>query len=101
VALNVWRIFISRCDDQELRRLEKWYILFAYGIPAVTSITYLIHDHVSEQHIMGPAIVGFLFSNLETAQVLTSQLWCWVSKGFDWMRIAFFYAPVWYGCPSL
>lgn len=62
VALNVWYIFISKYDDRQLRRLEKWYILAAYGLPAFTSIIYLIHDHLSVQHIIGPAIVSQVLS---------------------------------------
>ncbi|KAF2632643.1 hypothetical protein BU25DRAFT_79576 [Macroventuria anomochaeta] len=78
MALNVWRIFmIKNFDGRKLPDPEKWYILFAYGLPAITAFIYLIHDHNSGQRIMGPAI-----------------LWCWVSKEFDWMRIVFFYGPM-------
>jgi hypothetical protein len=59
MALNVWLVFIQGYDGRRLRRLEKWYILFAYGLPSIPAIAYLIHDHLRmEPHIYGPAIVG-------------------------------------------
>lgn len=61
MALNVWLVFVRGYDAQKLHHLEKWYILFAYGLPAITAIIYLIHDHNSGQHIVGPAIVGSLY----------------------------------------
>ena len=58
MALNVWLVFYKRFDARELHHLEKWYVLFAYGVPALTAIIYLIHDYNSEHNIMGPAIVS-------------------------------------------
>ncbi|KAF1366008.1 hypothetical protein EJ07DRAFT_92595 [Lizonia empirigonia] len=78
VSLNVSLVVFKRFDSPELLPLEKWYVLFAYGLPALTAIIYFIHDYNSEQHIMGP-----------------TTLWCWVTKEFDWLRIVFSYAPVW------
>ncbi|KAF3035612.1 hypothetical protein E8E11_003040 [Didymella keratinophila] len=84
MALNVGLIFkVKRFDGSKIPDYERWYGLIAYGTPATISIAYLIHDQLSSHSIMGSAI-----------------LWCWVRKEFDWMRIAFFYAPMWYG-PSL
>lgn len=64
MAFNVWYIFRCRCLEKEekerkLLSLEKWYILTAYGIPAIVPIVYLVHDHVSSYRIMGSAIVSF------------------------------------------
>ncbi|KAL6705891.1 hypothetical protein ACN47E_006351 [Coniothyrium glycines] len=77
MALNVFLVFFSGYDSHQLRQLEKWYLILAYGIPAVPAITYVILDHT------GRRVLG------------SATLWCWVSKEVDWMRIAFFYAPVW------
>jgi hypothetical protein len=57
MALNVWLVFVRSYDARKLHHLENWYMLFAYGLPAIPAITYLIYDHHSEQRIMGPAIV--------------------------------------------
>ncbi|KAF2025639.1 hypothetical protein EK21DRAFT_103825 [Setomelanomma holmii] len=78
MATNVFLVFWYGYDAQQLRRLEKWYLLFAYGIPMVPAMVYVILDHHSQTRIIGSA-----------------TLWCWVTKDVDWMRIAFFYGPVW------
>ncbi|KAJ4383889.1 hypothetical protein N0V86_000732 [Didymella sp. IMI 355093] len=79
MALNVGLIFkVKRFDGSKMPDYEKWYGLIAYGVPAMVPIVYLVHDQMSSHSIVGSAI-----------------LWCWVRKEFDWMRIAFFYAPMW------
>lgn len=77
MATNVLLVFFYGYGPQQLRHLEKWYLLTAYGIPAIPAISFVIVDH-TKQRIIGPA-----------------TLWCWIRKDVDWMRIAFFYAPVW------
>ncbi|KAF1913937.1 hypothetical protein BDU57DRAFT_407653, partial [Ampelomyces quisqualis] len=78
MATNVLLVFWRGYDATQLRHLEKWYMLVAYGIPAIPPMIYVILDHQKEVPILGPA-----------------TLWCWVAKESDWMRIAFFYGPVW------
>jgi hypothetical protein len=38
-----------------------------------------------------------VYPELWQTPFLTVQIWCWVSSDVEWMRIAFFYAPVWLG----
>ncbi|KAL5115919.1 hypothetical protein ACEQ8H_006141 [Pleosporales sp. CAS-2024a] len=78
MANNVLLVFWRGYDAIQLRHLEKWYLLIAYGVPAIPPLVYVILDHMGETPILGNA-----------------TLWCWVAKDYDWMRIAFFYAPVW------
>jgi hypothetical protein len=78
MATNVFLVFWRGYDAQQLRYLEKWYLLFAYGVPAIPPIVYVIMDHHGSRRVIGPA-----------------TLWCWIAKDVDWMRIAFFYGPVW------
>lgn len=80
MALNVMLVFFRGYDSRRLLRLEKWYILFSYGGPGVIAIAYLImNHHGSNKHkVYGPATI-----------------WCWVGQDLEWMRIAFFYAPIW------
>ncbi|KAH6620349.1 hypothetical protein C7974DRAFT_415559 [Boeremia exigua] len=80
MALNVWFIFMRRRDSgRDLRRLDKWYALGSYGLPALPAVAYLVHDTCrAGEDIIGDAII-----------------WCWVRPEYDWMRIAFFYAPMW------
>ena len=56
MATNVFLVFFYGCDSRQLRHLEKWYFIFAYGIPAIPALTYIILDHTGRR-IMGPATV--------------------------------------------
>ncbi|KAJ4331417.1 hypothetical protein N0V95_009888, partial [Ascochyta clinopodiicola] len=38
MALNVWLVFSRGYDGRDLRRLEKWYAVFAYGVPGVAAV---------------------------------------------------------------
>jgi hypothetical protein len=78
MAANVFLVFWRGYDAIQLRHLEKWYLLFAYGLTAIAPLIYIIMDHTRKDRVVGPA-----------------TLWCWVGAKYDWMRIAFFYAPVW------
>jgi hypothetical protein len=80
MALNVMLVFFRGYDSRQLLRLEKWYLLFSYGGPGVIAIAYIIMNHhgPNARKVIGPATI-----------------WCWVGKDVEWMRIAFFYAPIW------
>ncbi|KAF9735215.1 hypothetical protein PMIN06_008975 [Paraphaeosphaeria minitans] len=80
MALNVMLVFFRGYDSRQLLRLEKWYLLFSYGGPGVIAIAYIIMNHhgPNTKKMIGPATI-----------------WCWVGKDVEWMRIAFFYAPIW------
>ncbi|KAF2735095.1 hypothetical protein EJ04DRAFT_492119 [Polyplosphaeria fusca] len=78
MALNVMLVFFRGFNSRQLRKLEMWYFLCCYGLPGIPAITYLIMDHTRQDPIIGSATI-----------------WCWVSKKSEWMRIAFFYGPVW------
>ncbi|CBX94804.1 hypothetical protein IAQ61_009462 [Plenodomus lingam] len=77
MATNVLLVFFFGYNSDQLHKLEKWYFLLAYGIPGIPAIIFVILDHTG-QSVVGPAVI-----------------WCWISREHDWMRIAFFYAPVW------
>ncbi|XTI84913.1 hypothetical protein V2W45_211194 [Cenococcum geophilum] len=78
MALNVYLTFFKNYAASNLRSLEKWYLIFCYGVPLVPALVYLLLDAGGRYGIYGPATI-----------------WCWVSVKWDWMRIAFFYGPVW------
>ncbi|KAF2192684.1 hypothetical protein K469DRAFT_553210 [Zopfia rhizophila CBS 207.26] len=78
MALNVMFVFFWNYSSQQLRHLEPWYLLFSYGVPFIPAIVYLMIDRVGKRRILGPATI-----------------WCWVASEVEWMRIAFFYGPVW------
>lgn len=65
MALNVYLIFMfKRFDGRHLRKLEKWYFLFAYGITSVGAFGHLIHDLTARRKILGPAIVSLIINYL-------------------------------------
>ncbi|KAE8443801.1 hypothetical protein EG329_001395 [Mollisiaceae sp. DMI_Dod_QoI] len=78
MALNVFLTFYRSYNAADLRRLEKWYAVFCYGIPFVPAIVFLFVKN-SEQ--------GYMYGN--------ATLWCWVDSEWDIFRIATFYGPVW------
>jgi hypothetical protein len=58
MALNVLLVFFHGYDSKKLYHLEKWYILFSYGVPAIPAITYIVLDHHGSQRMIGPATVS-------------------------------------------
>jgi hypothetical protein len=58
MATNVYLVFWRGYDAVQLRHLEKWYLLFAYGLPAIPPTIYVILDHVRPDPILGPATVS-------------------------------------------
>jgi hypothetical protein len=86
MATNVYLVFWRGYDALQLRHLEKWYFLFAYGLPAIAPIVYVILDHSKEVPILGPATVSLILDLHSTRADSTLQLWCWIDKKVDWMR---------------
>jgi hypothetical protein len=82
MALNVYLTFYWKYDAADIRNLEKYYILACYGLPFIPAVTYLFIDTQKSGPMYGNATI-----------------WCWISNGWDVMRIATFYGPVWYVHP--
>ncbi|KAF1984291.1 hypothetical protein K402DRAFT_465408 [Aulographum hederae CBS 113979] len=78
MALNVYLTFFRKYRAADLRKLEIWYCLLCYGLPLIPALVFLCLDATTTANIYGDATI-----------------WCWVSTKWDWMRIAFFYGPVW------
>ncbi|KAH7049260.1 hypothetical protein B0J12DRAFT_754333, partial [Macrophomina phaseolina] len=79
MALNVYLTFFKAYNSVDLRALELRYFISCYGICLVPALIYLILDE----------------SRLQTGIYGDAVLWCWVGEDWEWMRIAFFYGPVW------
>jgi hypothetical protein len=60
MALNVMLVFFHHYQAPQLRRLEKYYLCFSYGLPAIPAITYIIMHHVSRP-VLGGATVSPTF----------------------------------------
>jgi hypothetical protein len=78
MAVNVFLTFHTTTMTVDLRKLEKWYFLFCFGVPAIPALTYLGLDLTRGTQFYGNA-----------------TLWCWISRDHDKLRLLTFYAPVW------
>jgi hypothetical protein len=58
MALNVFLVFWRGYDALQLRHLEKWYLLFSYGLTAIPPMIYVVLDHHRTVRILGPATVS-------------------------------------------
>lgn len=79
MALNVYLTFYHKFDAQRLRKMEIPYLVCCYGIPFVNAL-----------------ICAFISSPSKGRMYGNASLWCWISPKWDILRIATFYAPVWY-----
>lgn len=57
MAINVLLVFFFGYDSGQLRRKERWYAAFAYGVPGIPSITYIVLDHAGHS-VIGTATVS-------------------------------------------
>ncbi|KAI1827862.1 G-protein coupled receptor [Xylaria intraflava] len=78
MSLNVYLTFYAKFDAKKLRRMEKWYLLFCYGLPLPAALSFLFISTKAKGRIYGDAV-----------------LWCWVSLPWDILQVATFYAPIW------
>lgn len=78
MAVNVYLTFYFRFDARKLRKMEIPYLFFCYGIPFVIALIYIF---------VRTDVRGMMYGN--------AILWCWIANGWDVLRIATFYGPVW------
>ncbi|KFY76537.1 hypothetical protein V499_03828 [Pseudogymnoascus sp. VKM F-103] len=78
MALNVFLTFFYQYGPTEFLALEKYYLVFNYGVPAIPSIVFVLLQTEERGRVFGNA-----------------TLWCWVTVKWNFLRIATFYGPVW------
>ncbi len=83
MAINVYLTFFKKYDAEGLRTMEKWYLLGCYGVSFIPAFVYIFIKEGTKR----------MYGN--------ATLWCWISADYDYMRIATFYAPVWYDTSPL
>ncbi|RFU74622.1 g- coupled receptor [Trichoderma arundinaceum] len=79
MAINVYLTFYHKFEVRDLRKIEPIYLICCYGIPLIPGFTYLFIKDSDGIRIYGPA---------------TS--WCWIRSEWDILRLATFYAPMWF-----
>ena len=58
MAVNVFLTFQTTKLNVTIRKLEKFYFIFCFGIPMVPALTYLILDITRDTGFYGNAIVS-------------------------------------------
>jgi hypothetical protein len=58
MALNVMLVFFYQYNSRQLRRLEKWYLLFAYGVPFIPAFAYNVAEKANGKRLLGGATVS-------------------------------------------
>lgn len=75
MALNVMLVFFRQYNSRQLRHLEKWYMLFAYGVPFIPALVYIIIEKATHRRIYGPATVrGFSYLCLRSLTPLADMV---------------------------
>ncbi|KPI43655.1 uncharacterized protein AB675_6751 [Cyphellophora attinorum] len=78
MACNVYLTFFKQYDSISLRKLEWRYLAICYGLPLIPALTFLCIDTRARGKIYGSA-----------------NLWCWITREWNGLRIGAFYGPVW------
>jgi hypothetical protein len=78
MALNVYLTFYYHYGADQLRALEKYYLMACYGVPFIPAFAYLWINTDGRGRIYGDA-----------------TLWCWIADNWDPLRVGLFYGPVW------
>lgn len=79
MATNVYLSFYRGYDMMSLRRMEIPYFVLCYGLPFIPALVFVFVPNSKGDKVYGDAI-----------------LWCWISSEWATLRMALFYAPVWY-----
>ncbi|UKZ74889.1 hypothetical protein TrVFT333_002559 [Trichoderma virens FT-333] len=79
MAINVYLTFYHKYEARDLRRIEPIYLILCYGIPFIPGFTFIFVKNREGDRIYGPAVS-----------------WCWISSEWDILRLAAFYAPMWF-----
>lgn len=58
MAVNIYLTFYRRYSAEDLKKLEKWYFLFCYGLPLILATTLSLIKTTGRGRIYGPALVG-------------------------------------------
>ena len=96
MACNVYLTFFRKYDAQQLRALEWKYLIFCYGLPCIPAFAYFFVQSPARGKVYGSATVRLTVQiPLSSGCLHYSQLWCWVSADWDFLRVATFYGPIW------
>lgn len=79
MAINVYLVFFKDYTVEKLKSLDVLYLLLSYGLSFVPALVFIFISTPSRGRMYGDALI-----------------WCWISVEWDFMRVVFLYAIVWY-----
>ncbi|CRL29435.1 GPCR, family 2-like [Penicillium camemberti] len=77
MAVNIYLTFYRRYSAEDIKKLEKWYFLFCYGLPLILATTLSLIKTAGRGKIYGPALI-----------------WCSITEPWQVLRLLCFYGPV-------
>ena len=78
MAINVYLAFFRGYSIEQLRALDIRYLLACYGLSFAPAFAFVFISTPWRGDIYGPATI-----------------WCWISEGWDFLRLVVLYAIVW------
>ena len=96
MAINVYMTLFRSYNAQQLKNLEKYYIM-CYAIPFVVALVYIFIDTPARGKIYGPATVrndSLYYYGMRVTDYVV-QLWCWIDIQWVVFRVILCYAPAW------
>ncbi|KAJ5761785.1 uncharacterized protein N7511_005167, partial [Penicillium nucicola] len=78
MAVNIYLTFYRRYSAEDLKKLEKWYFAFCYGLPLILAIVLSVIKTAERGRVYGPALI-----------------WCSITEPWQFLRLVCFYGPVW------
>lgn len=57
MAVNVFLTFQTTNISVDIKKLEKWYFVICFGLPAIPALTFLLLDVISKTNYYGDATV--------------------------------------------
>lgn len=63
MAVNAYLVIFRKYDIEDLKRLEKWYLLVCYGLPFIPAFAFCFVDDGSKGRMFGSATVSISLSH--------------------------------------
>lgn len=65
MAINVYLVVFRKYDADDLKRLEKWYLLVCYGVPFIPALVFCFVQDRNRGRMFGSATVSICVSHCQ------------------------------------
>ena len=96
MAVNIYLVFFHHWNTHQLQGLDRKYFVVCYGVSLIPATVYLFIETNDRGKIYGGAIVSQICAPRSCMRADLPQLWCWVAREWDFLRIAVLYVFMWY-----